>query len=629
MKFKHANNLEELLEWNDMIKNDLNHEMIEKAYMFSKKFHTDKTEDSIKNMSHPLSVATILLDYRVDTITICAALMHDLIEHFDVTEDEIMSKFGKKIAFLISSITKIQKHLYENLEERNIENQRKVILSSFKDFRVMYIKLADRLHIMRTLDIVESEEKRFRISEITRDVYVPIAEKVGLNEIKSELADLSLKYLDNKNYLKIKDQISDTLEKRKKDEYELKDKIDSILNELKIEAKLEHRLKSFYSIYKKMVGKNKNFEDIYDLIGFRIITKSIDDCYKVFVKLKEEFNLMEDRIKDYIKNPKKNGYRSLHMTVDSKEYGFFEIQIRTEDMHYKAETGIAAHWRYKDIDRDVLFDRRIELLKILLDWKKKLENQKIQVTTLKNDIVVFTPKADPIILHEESTVLDFAYAVHTSIGNRTSQAIVNGKTAPLDSKLKNGDVVRIITNKTPKAKFSWLNIVTSSKARAKIRSFLGIEGKDNNSNESEKIISLKERVKLPKKYSKSKVKIAGCCKPKMKNKIGGVILGDKTISVHKRDCVNYNSSQKKIKLEWKEEEDDYTSLKIVMEDDVQIMLKLLDEFAKSEIELLSVSSNVKREKIHLHIKTSLPKKLGKKVKKIIQNRGYIYSINLK
>ncbi len=628
MKFNHANNLEELLEWNDMIKNDFDHEKIEKAYIFSKKFHKDNDKESIKNMAHPLSVATILLDYKVDTDTICAALMHDLIEHFDVTEDEIQAKFGKTIAFLVSSLTKIQKHIYENLEERTIENQRKVILSSFKDFRVLYIKLADRLHIMRTIDRV-SEEKRIRISEVTKDVYVPIAEKVGLSRIKSELADLSLKYLDNKNYLKIKDQISETIQIRRKYEKEIKEKIKSILDELNIEAKLEHRLKSFYSIYNKMVNNGKKFEEIYDLIGFRIITNTVDECYKIFVRLKEDFNLMENRIKDYIKNPKKNGYRSIHITVDSQEYGFFEVQIRTEKMHYEAESGIAAHWRYKEVDRDALFDRRVELLKVLLDWKKKLENKKIQVTTLKNDIVVFTPKGEPIILSEESTPLDFAYAVHTSVGHRANQAIVNGKTAPLDSKLKNGDVVKIVTNKNPKPKFSWLNIVTSSKARAKIRSFLGIEGKDNEVDNQDSIISLKERVNLPKKYSNSKVKISGCCKPKFKDDIGGVILGNGNISVHKINCVNYKSAKRNIKLNWKEKKDDNTSLKIVMEDDVQIMLKLLDEFAKSDIELLSVSSNVKKEKLHLHIKTNLPKSLGKKVKKIIQNREYIYSINLK
>ncbi|MCX8147580.1 MAG: RelA/SpoT family protein, partial [Candidatus Woesearchaeota archaeon] len=388
--------------------------LIRKAYEFAEKAHKGhKRESGEPFFVHPVETARILMKLRADSATICAALLHDCVEEGCTTLDNIKREFGEEVAMLVEGVTKITGVQFESKEEYKAENLRKMLLATAKDIRVMLIKLADRLHNMRTLKYFR-EDKQKRIAKETLEIYAPIAHKLGMNSIKGELEDLSLKYLDPEAYQMLRKKIAS---KRKEREEKTKEFIRQIKNALKergIEATVEGRAKYFYSIYQKMKKENKDFNEIYDLIAIRIITNTIPECYAALGIVHELFTPIPGKFKDYISIPKPNGYQSLHTSVIGGHGKIIEVQIRTWEMHHIAEEGVAAHWRYKGEEKDKKFDRRIRWLRQLLDWKMEssparefIENLKIDL--FGNEIIVFTPKGDPISLPEGSTPVDFAY----------------------------------------------------------------------------------------------------------------------------------------------------------------------------------------------------------------------------
>ncbi len=469
--------VDKVLSYNDLADVDL----IRKAYVFSAKVHSgQKRVSGEPYLIHPLEVAYILADLKTDTATVCAGLLHDTLEDTLTTYEDLEREFGKEIAFLVDGVTKISKISAVSsidVEERQAENLRKMILAMGKDLRVILIKLADRLHNMRTLDYLP-EEKRKRISQETLDIYAPLANRLGIFKIKQELEDLSLKYLHPDIYYDLKKKIA----KKKKERDAYIAKVTKIIKEklekYGIKAEVTGRSKHFYSIYQKMINQGIDFEKVYDITAFRIIVDSVKDCYTALGIIHSVWTPVPGRFKDYIAVPKSNLYQSLHTTVIGPYGERIEIQIRTWDMHYRAEYGIAAHWKYKEgKDFDQKEEEIYNWLKQMLDWLKDVKDGRELLESVKTDlfpheVYVFTPKGEVKRLPRGSTPVDFAYMIHSDIGNHCAGAKVNGKLVPLDYQLKNGDMVEIIVSKDKTPSSDWLNFVKTSKARTKIRQWL-------------------------------------------------------------------------------------------------------------------------------------------------------------
>jgi GTP pyrophosphokinase len=452
--------------------------LIEKAYNYSKKLH----DDAPLRLSgeaffiHPYLVATILTELSMDVDTIAAGLLHDTIEDTIATYDDIKNEFSEDIANLVDGVTKLSKVKYKSKEERQAESLRKMVIAMSKDIRVIIIKLADRLHNLRTLEYMSPEKQKEKAME-TLEIYAPIANRLGMASIKWELEDLALRYIDPEGFEDVKHR----LKEKRKDREEYIESIKSILKEnieeANIEFELSGRPKSIYSIYKKMYHKNKIFEEIYDITAIRIIVLSVKDCYGVLGVAHTLWKPMPGRFKDYIAMPKPNMYQSLHTTVIGPDGEPFEIQIRTFDMHKTAEYGIAAHWKYKEGIKTDDFEDKLNWLRHMLDWQKDTNDPREFMESLKIDlytdeVFVFTPDGDVINLPIGSTPIDFAYRVHSAVGNKCIGAKVNGRIVPLDYKLKNGNQIDIITSANSNGpSMDWLKIVKSSQARSKIRKY--------------------------------------------------------------------------------------------------------------------------------------------------------------
>lgn len=452
--------------------------LIEKAYNYSKKLH----DDAPLRLSgeaffiHPYLVATILTELSMDVDTIAAGLLHDTIEDTIATYDDIKNEFSEDIANLVDGVTKLSKVKYKSKEERQAESLRKMVIAMSKDIRVIIIKLADRLHNLRTLEYMSPEKQKEKAME-TLEIYAPIANRLGMASIKWELEDLALRYIDPEGFEDVKQR----LKEKRKDREEYIESIKSILKEnieeANIEFELSGRPKSIYSIYKKMYHKNKIFEEIYDITAIRIIVLSVKDCYGVLGVAHTLWKPMPGRFKDYIAMPKPNMYQSLHTTVIGPDGEPFEIQIRTFDMHKTAEYGIAAHWKYKEGIKTDDFEDKLNWLRHMLDWQKDTNDPREFMESLKIDlytdeVFVFTPDGDVINLPIGSTPIDFAYRVHSAVGNKCIGAKVNGRIVPLDYKLKNGNQIDIITSANSNGpSMDWLKIVKSSQARSKIRKY--------------------------------------------------------------------------------------------------------------------------------------------------------------
>ena len=461
--------------------------LVEKAYDFAKNAHEgQKRASGEPYFIHPCAVANILMDLGLDAPTVAAAFLHDVIEDTAVSEGDIANAFGSEVLELVQGVTKLERIEFHSLEEEQAENFRKIFVAMAKDIRVIIIKLADRLHNMRSLNFLSAERQQ-RMARETLDIYAPIAGRLGISQIKCELEDLSLKYLDPEAYEYLSTHINEKLKERNEFVDEVVKELKDILKESNIEGEVFGRPKHFYSIYKKMKNQNKTLDQIYDLTAVRVIVKTVDECYEVFGKIHHLWKPIPGRIKDYIATPKPNGYQSLHTTVVTNFGKIFEIQIRTADMNVAAEYGIAAHWKYKENKADENdFDKRLSWIREVVEWQGSFQDSKEFLDTLKGDlysseVLVFTPKGDVISLPKGATPLDFAYAIHSAVGNKCTGAKVNGKIVPLGSTLSVGDVVEAITSPNSKGpSWDWLKIVKSSGAKAKIKQYFKHEMKAEN-----------------------------------------------------------------------------------------------------------------------------------------------------
>lgn len=456
-----------------------------KAYEYAKLMHKDqKRKSGEPYIIHPVNVAIILADLDMDVETIVSALLHDVVEDTPATYDDIKEMFSEDVAKIVDGVTKLNKLNYKSSEAFQAENLRKMILAMNNDIRVIIVKLADRLHNLRTLEYM-NEEKRKQKAQETIEIYAPLAGRLGIFKIKWELEDLSLRYLDPEGYYDLVEKINKKRSEREKEINEIIKKISAELDKQELHYEISGRPKNFYSIYKKMKGKSKSFESIYDLIAVRILVDTVKDCYAVLGIVHSMWKPLPGRFKDYIAMPKPNMYQSLHTTVISDTGEIFEIQIRTYEMHEVAEYGIAAHWKYKGgktQGKDV--DSKLDWLRQLLEWQKDLKDPKEFIDTLKIDffddeVFVFTPNGDVVDLPEGSTPVDFAYRVHTGVGNTCVGAKVDSRIVPLNYKLKNGNIVEVITQKSSSGPSrDWLKFVKSPRAKQKIKQWFKSKEKD-------------------------------------------------------------------------------------------------------------------------------------------------------
>ena len=460
-----------------------------KAYELAKSAHAGVFRKSGEPyIIHPIAVANILADLELDMEVIAAGLLHDVVEDTPYTYEDITELFGKDIADLVDGVTKLGKIKYQTKEESQAENLRKMFLAMAKDIRVILIKLADRLHNMRTLKFMPEEKAKYKAKE-TLEIYGGIAHRIGISKIKWELEDLALKYIDPEGYRELSDKI--TMKRSQRQEYI--DKIVHLLEEkfkeVDINCEVSGRPKHFYSIYKKMKKKNKTFEEIYDLTAVRIIVDTVKDCYAVLGMVHTMWIPMPGRFKDYIAMPKPNLYQSLHTTVIGPDGEPVEIQIRTHEMHEIAENGIAAHWKYKEGitgNQDAKMEQKLKWLRQMMEWEKDVQDPHEFLDALKDDVFnsqvyVFTPKGDVIELPAGSTPIDFAYRVHTNVGNKCTGAKINGKIVPINYKLQNGEIVEVITSaNSPGPSRDWLSIVQTPTARNRIRQWFKKERREEN-----------------------------------------------------------------------------------------------------------------------------------------------------
>lgn len=474
----------------EMIKSyqpDETFENIRKAYELADEAHKEqKRVNGDPYILHPLAVAEILADMEIDTTTITASLLHDVVEDTEYTLEDIERIFGKEVAFLVDGVTKLNRLDYRTKEDQQVNSMRKMFLAMAKDIRVVVIKLADRLHNMRTLKYMRSEKQK-RIAQETLEIYAPLAHRLGIFNIKWELEDLSFRYMEPDKYYDLVDQMKEKRKVREEIVNEAIDVLKKTLTESSISFEINGRPKHFYSIYKKMKKDNRDLSQIYDLYAIRVIVDTVQDCYGVLGIVHSLWKPLPYRFKDYIAMPKPNNYQSLHTTVIGTRGQPVEIQIRTWDMHHIAEYGVAAHWRYKEgraSQKATGFDEKMGWLRNLLEWQDTSNPQEfvnaLKLDAFSDEVFVFTPRGDVIDLPQGAIPIDFAYRIHTDVGHRCVGAKVNGKIVPLDYALKNGDIVEVITSKTGKPSLDWLKIVGSSESRSKIRNWFKKENREEN-----------------------------------------------------------------------------------------------------------------------------------------------------
>lgn len=462
-------------------------EKIEKAYRLAEKAHEGQNRRSGEPyITHPVSVAALLVDLGLDTESLCAALLHDVVEDTEVSLGELRAQFGEDVTNLVDGVTKLTKITFSSVEEQQAENLRKMLLAMSQDIRVMLIKLCDRLHNMRTMDAQPEQKRRDKALE-TMEVYAPIAHRLGISSIKEELEDRSLRYLDPVGYKEINRLLAQNGSAKVFIE-NIAEKVKERLAEHGMEnAWISSRVKSVYGIYRKMYIQNKSFEEIYDVYAVRIILNSVAECYNALGVIHDMYHPLPNRFKDYISTSKPNGYQSLHTTVLGREGVPFEVQIRTWEMHHTAEYGVAAHWKYKaGISGSDKLEERLAWVRQLLESQRENDDSEDLLRNLKSELLpeevfVFTPKGEVVNLPAGATAIDFAYAIHSAVGNRMIGAKVNGRIVPIDHKVQTGEVIEVITgpaNKGPSR--DWLKIVTTSEARSKIRSWFKKERKEEN-----------------------------------------------------------------------------------------------------------------------------------------------------
>ncbi|OFI05244.1 GTP pyrophosphokinase [Clostridium acetireducens DSM 10703] len=475
--------------------NNLNEEFLVKAYNFAKEAHKhQKRESGEAYISHPEEVAFILMELGMDTNTIAAGLLHDVVEDTEYTYNDVKEMFNKEVADLVDGVTKLGKIKYKTKEEQQADNIRKMLLAMAKDVRVILIKLADRLHNMRTLRYMSVEKQKEKAKE-TLDIYAPLAHRLGISKIKWELEDLSFRYLNPNEYYYLVRKVADKRAEREAYIAEIIDQLENNLIKSGVYSEIEGRPKHFYSIYRKMLKKNKTIDQIFDLTAVRILVETVKDCYASLGIAHTMYKPMPGRFKDYIAMPKPNMYQSLHSTVIGPQGKPFEIQIRTFEMHITAEYGIAAHWKYKEgISGENTIESKLSWLREMLEWQKETSDasefmEAFKIDLFSDEVFVFTPKGKVINLPYEATPIDFAYKIHTDIGHKCIGAKVNGKMVTLEYHLKTGEIVEILTASNSKGpNIDWINIVKSNQAKSKIRAWFKKAKKEENTSKGKELL---------------------------------------------------------------------------------------------------------------------------------------------
>ncbi|MAF50707.1 MAG: (p)ppGpp synthetase [Nanoarchaeota archaeon] len=560
--------------------------LIERAYNFARKAHEDQKRLSGEPyFIHCEEVAKILDTLGLGEEVIAAGLLHDVLEDTSYTYEELEKEFGKDVVELVDGVTEINTLKRKSVRANNVENIRKMLVSSAKDVRVLIIKLADRLHNMRTLEY-HTPEKIKKISRETIDIYATLAYRLGLANIKWELEDLAFRYLEPEIYQDFKYKFSKTRKNREKD---IENIIKALSEELKrnnLDVKIFGRPKHFYSIYRKMRLKSLDFEKVQDLIGLRIITDNVERCYEALGIIHNFWKPVPLRLKDYIANPKPNFYQSLHTGILTEDNNLVEVQIRTQEMDDIADGGVAAHWKYKGVSGEERFDRRLSWLKQILEFRDQSPSKfmkSVKIDLFGTNIFAFTPKGQIIELSENSSPIDFAYAVHSDVGEKCTGARVNGRFVSLRYELKTGDVVEILTSKNQRPSRDWLKFVRTSKALSKIRHSLkirqGVSGRGYN------VLKINEEVSHNILHVSGlndfKVRFSACCGPLPGDELIGYgnTVGTKII-VHKTDCRNVSRIRKKIlKVQWLKNFNSELKLKIKALDRVGLFADVLNTIA--------------------------------------------------
>ena len=570
---------------------------------------------------HPVSVAKILAEYEADEITILAAMLHDIVEDTDITIADVDRQFGHDIAGIVDGVTKLGKIDFISDEDEKVENLRKMFLAMAKDIRVIIIKLADRLHNMRTLKYLTLEQQK-RIAKETQDVYAPLAHRLGMSNMKWELEDLCFRYLFEQDYQKLKKEIAEKREERERYIHEFVEEVEKFLKQEKIYPVVTGRPKHFWSIYNKMLKQHTSIKNLYDLYAIRIVVKNVKECYIALGVIHSNYKPIPGRFKDYIAMPKQNMYQSIHTVVIGERGKPVEVQIRTEDMHRVSEFGIAAHWRYKEgKKKEDLFEKKLAWIRELIEWQKDVDNkdfyENLKVDLFTDEIFVFTPKGDVFELPSAATVLDFAYRVHTEIGHRFIGAKVNNHIVNIETQITNGDIVEIITSKNSNPKFGWLKIVKTSSARNKIRQWLK---KNTDIFDENKPLEKELAKKVPKKeeepieiadmHFETKKKNEGegtgiivsdtndvfsylsrCCNPVPGDSIIGYVTRNRGIAVHQKHCKNIRCVEKErlVKVAWDSSFNGSfeVALEIEAYDRVGLMNDIFAKIAEEHISILS------------------------------------------
>lgn len=634
--------------------------VIQKAYLFANAAHEGQFRLSGEPyIVHPLEVGIILAGFKLDTDTIAAALLHDTVEDTGTTLDMIEKVFGEEVARMVDGVTKISSIKSRTKATAQAATLRKMLIATVKDIRVIIIKLADKLHNMRTI-MFQPPETQVRVAKETLDIYAPLARRLGMSTVSSELEDLAFHILDPESYNDIKNNIA----QRNTELEAYLENVRTILGErlaaLNINARITGRAKHYYSIHKKIQEQKKTFEEIYDIRAIRIITNEIRDCYGILGVVHTLWSPIITRFKDYIAVPKSNMYQSLHTTVIGPDGHRLEVQIRTEKMHATAEMGIAAHWLYKEDPADIKKDyKNITFLKDITEWQSDLQDTREFMKSLKmdlydNEIFVFTPKGKIIKLPKGATPLDFAYAIHTEIGHTTVGAKVNSQIVPLKAKLKSGDIVEIMTSKKGHPSESWLKLVISPSARNKIRAWLrrqleiDIKDEEEDKHKDERTPAPppgEDQVKV-KSTSKRKKKQAGitingatnvlirlsqCCQPIPGDDVVGFITRGRGITVHKRNCPSLkrlaHEHERFVAIKWEGAPDIFYPVKVAVEgiDRPNLLKDVADEISLSKTNIIKFEARVE-ERDHAIFKFILEVHSNGHLKEIIARLKNIKSI---